>query len=176
MWPDWEDHGLVFPSQRGAPMERDNLRRSWGDTCDRAGLGIMRFHDLRRTCVTLFLDLGAPPHVVREIVGHSTIERTMTIYAHVSLDEKRKVLGKLGKRSDDAVAVTVAVKCRSSPGTSGRLRWSEMVVRGRVELPTFRFQGEASSQLTGASSVRRAPRVQHQYFTTIDLGSRAASP
>ena len=30
-WPDWEDHGLVFPSRRGTPMEPDNLRRSWGE-------------------------------------------------------------------------------------------------------------------------------------------------
>jgi len=43
------------------------------------------------------LDLGTPPHVVQEIVGHSGIEVTMTIYAHVSLDEKRKALRKLGK-------------------------------------------------------------------------------
>jgi integrase len=42
-------------------------------------------------------DLGTPPHVVREIVGHSAIEVTMTIYAHASLDEKRKALGKLGE-------------------------------------------------------------------------------
>ena len=41
--------------------------------------------------------LGAPPHVVRGIVGHSAIEVTMTIYAHVSLDEKRKALGKRGE-------------------------------------------------------------------------------
>ena len=43
------------------------------------------------------LDLGTPPHVVREIVGHSAIEVTMTIYAHVSLEEKRKALRKLGE-------------------------------------------------------------------------------
>jgi integrase len=43
-----------------------------------------------------WLDLGAPPHVVREIVGHSAIEVTMTTYAHVLLDEKRKALAKLG--------------------------------------------------------------------------------
>ncbi len=94
---DWEDHGLVFPSRRGTPMEPDTLRRSWGDIRDRAGLGATRFHDLRHTCVTLLLDLGAPPHVVQGIVGHSAIEVTMTIYAHVSLDEKRKALGKLGE-------------------------------------------------------------------------------
>lgn len=96
-WPDWEAHGLVFPSRRGTPMEPDNLRRSWGEIRRAAGLGTTRFHDLRHTCVTLLLDLGAPPHVVRDIVGHSDIEVTMTIYAHVSLEEKRKALGKLGE-------------------------------------------------------------------------------
>ena len=96
-WPDWEDHGFVFPSRRGTPMEPDNLRRSWYQIRRAAGLDTARFHDLRHTCVTLLLDLGAPPHVVREIVGHSEIEVTMTIYAHVSLEEMRKALGKLGE-------------------------------------------------------------------------------
>jgi integrase len=56
----------------------------------------MRFHAIRDTYVSLLLDLGVPPHVVRKIAGHSDIEVTMTIYAHAALDEKRKALGKLG--------------------------------------------------------------------------------
>ena len=35
--------------------------------------------------------------MARDIVGHSNIEVTMTIYAHVSLEEKRRALGKLGE-------------------------------------------------------------------------------
>lgn len=96
-WSDWDDHGLVFCSRRGTPMEPDNLRRSWGTIRQAAGLGPVRFHDLRHTAVTLLLDLGVPPHIVREIVGHSDIEVTMTIYAHVSLDDKREALRKLGE-------------------------------------------------------------------------------
>jgi integrase len=95
-WPDWQDHGLVFPSRRGTPMEPDNLRRSWSVIRRQAGLEAVRFHDLRHTCVTLLLDLGTPPHIVQEIVGHSAIEVTMTIYAHVSLEDKRQALAKLG--------------------------------------------------------------------------------
>ncbi|MFG1879378.1 tyrosine-type recombinase/integrase [Sphaerisporangium sp. NPDC049003] len=95
-WPDWEDHGLVFPSRRGTPMEPDNLRRSWGEIRGAADLGSVRLHDLRHTCVSLLLDLAVPPHIVREIVGHSDIDVTMKIYAHTSIDEKRKALGKLG--------------------------------------------------------------------------------
>jgi integrase len=34
--------------------------------------------------------------MVREIVGHSDIEVTMTIYAHTALNEKRQALDKLG--------------------------------------------------------------------------------
>jgi integrase len=58
----------------------------------------VRFHDLRHTCVTLLLDSGVPPHVVRDIVGHSALDVTMNIYAHVSLDEKRMAMEKLADR------------------------------------------------------------------------------
>ncbi|GIH48715.1 Phage integrase family protein [Microbispora rosea] len=78
-------------------MEPANLRRSWSEIRKAAGLGSVRLHDLRHTCVSLLLDMGIPPHIVREIVGHSDIEVTMTIYAHASLDEKRRALGKLGE-------------------------------------------------------------------------------
>ncbi len=55
----------------------------------------MVFHGLRHTCVTLLLNLGVPPHIVRDIVGHSDIDVTMTIYAGVSLDDKRDALRRL---------------------------------------------------------------------------------
>ena len=44
---DWQDHGLVFPSRLGTPMEPDNLRRSWGRICSAAGFEGVRFHDIR---------------------------------------------------------------------------------------------------------------------------------
>ncbi|WP_433228964.1 hypothetical protein [Actinomadura formosensis] len=45
-----------------------------------------------------------PPHIVRDIVGHSDIEVTMTIHAHAAVEEKRAALRKLGMRSAEAVA------------------------------------------------------------------------
>jgi integrase len=91
----WQDTGYVFTTTTGTPIEPDNLRRSWYPIREVAGLGDVVFHGLRHTCVTLLLNLGVPPHIVRDIVGHSDIDVTMTIYAHVSLDEKRAALGKL---------------------------------------------------------------------------------
>lgn len=93
-WDNWEDYRL--PSRRGTPMEPDNLRRRWGRVRAAAGLESMRFHDIRHTCVSLLMDLGVPPHIVRDIVGHSDIKVTMTIYAHAAVDEKRAALRKLG--------------------------------------------------------------------------------
>jgi integrase len=95
-WPNWHENDLVFPSRIGTPLEPDNLRRSWGRIRKAAKIDNVRFHDIRHTCVSLLLDLGVPPHIVRDIVGHSDIEVTMTIYAHAALDEKRKALKKLG--------------------------------------------------------------------------------
>jgi integrase len=48
--------------------------------------------------VTLLLDLGVPPHIVREIAGHSALDVTMTIYAYASLDEKYRALTRLDDR------------------------------------------------------------------------------
>ncbi len=58
----------------------------------------MRFHDLRHTCVTLLLDLDAPPHIVQAIAGHSAIDVTMTIYAYASREEQRRALQRLSDR------------------------------------------------------------------------------
>jgi integrase len=92
---EWVETGYVFTTKIGTPIEPDNLRRSWYPIRDAAGLGHEVFHGLRHTCVTLLLDLGVPPHIVRDIVGHSAIDVTMTIYAHASLEEKRNALRKL---------------------------------------------------------------------------------
>lgn len=45
--------------------------------------------------MTLLMDLGAPPHIVRDIARHSGIWVTMTIYAHTALAEKRQAPRKL---------------------------------------------------------------------------------
>jgi len=50
------------------------------------------------------------------------------------------------------------------------------VVRGGIEPPTFRFRGLAFPQVTPPTQLRRAIRMRHQCFTTIDRGSFAASP
>lgn len=94
----WVDSGMVFATTIGTPIEPDNLNRSWYRVRRVLDEPLPRFHDLRHTCVTLLLTEGVAPHIVQQIVGHSGIDVTMTIYAHTSLEEKRKALRLLGER------------------------------------------------------------------------------
>ncbi|WP_322778940.1 site-specific integrase [Frankia sp. Cas4] len=97
----WVTTDHVFTTKIGTPIEPDNLRRFWLPLRCAVGLDGVVFHGLRHTCVTLLLDLGVPPHIVRDIAGHSAIEVTMTIYAHASMGEKRRALGKLDTHLTD---------------------------------------------------------------------------
>lgn len=79
-----------------------NFTRMFAELCDRAGVRRVDLDDLRHTCVTLLLQLGVPPQVVMQIVGHSTLDMTMRGYGHVSLDAQRTALGQLGDLLDEA--------------------------------------------------------------------------
>jgi integrase len=81
----WQDNGLVFPSQKGTPMNAKNLTaRSFKPLLERAGLPrTVRVHDLRHTCATLLLGKGVHPKIVQELLGHATIAITLDTYSHV---------------------------------------------------------------------------------------------
>jgi integrase len=80
----YQDQGLVFTTDTGAPINPSNLRqRSFTPLLKRAGLSHMRFHDLRHTCATLLLSRGVHPKFVQELLGHATIAVTLDTYSHV---------------------------------------------------------------------------------------------
>ncbi|MFC5996745.1 tyrosine-type recombinase/integrase [Pseudonocardia hispaniensis] len=91
----WHDHGLVFPTSVGTPIEPRSLNRHFDGIRTRAGLPGVRLHDFRHTVVTLLLELGTPPHVVRAIARHADLDVTLSIYAHTNLDAMREALDKI---------------------------------------------------------------------------------
>ena len=84
----WQDQGLLFPNEIGAPFNPSNLRnRSFKRIKDRCGVRKdLRFHDLRHTCATVLLREGVNVKVVSEMLGHASITITLNIYAHVLPD------------------------------------------------------------------------------------------
>jgi integrase len=80
----WQENGLVFVSETGAPLDRRDLTsRRFKPLLKRAGLPQIRFHDLRHTCATLLLTKNVNPKVVSEMLGHSSIAITLDTYSHV---------------------------------------------------------------------------------------------
>jgi integrase len=80
----WQENGLVFASETGAPLDRRDLTsRQFKPLLERAGLPHFRFHDLRHTCATLLLTQNVNPKVVSEMLGHSSIAITLDTYSHV---------------------------------------------------------------------------------------------
>lgn len=89
--PLWRDCGLGFPNTLGGPMERRNLlRREFVPLLQRAGLPLIRFHDLRHTAATLLLAQGVHPKVASEMLGHSSVGITLDRYSHVTPDMQQE--------------------------------------------------------------------------------------
>lgn len=82
--PAWQDLDLVFPRENGSHMAYTTLTMRFKRALKTAGLPPeFRFHDLRHTCATLLLSMGAAPKVVQELLGHSSIRTTLDLYGHV---------------------------------------------------------------------------------------------
>ncbi|WP_162794400.1 tyrosine-type recombinase/integrase [Nocardioides houyundeii] len=92
----WPKSEFVFTTPIGTPIDPRNCTRIVQTACAKAGLRNVRLHDFRHGAVSVLLALGVPPRTAMEILGHSTLEMTMNVYGHVSLDEKRAALDKVG--------------------------------------------------------------------------------
>lgn len=92
----WTASGHVFTTEIGTPIDPDNCSKFVKKALQAAGVRDIRMHDFRHGCVSVLLGLGVPPRTVMEIAGHSGLEMTMNVYAHVSLDDKKAALDKLG--------------------------------------------------------------------------------
>ena len=79
----WREHGLVFASSIGTPVEPRNVNRRWDELRRRAGLDWLRLHDLRHGCATFLLAKNVPDRVIMGVLGHAEIGVTMNTYAHV---------------------------------------------------------------------------------------------
>jgi len=79
----WQDHGLIFASSKGTPMDAQNIvNRYFKPLLRRAGLPEIRWHDLRHTCATLLLGRGVHPKMVQHLMGHASIQLTLDRYSH----------------------------------------------------------------------------------------------
>jgi integrase len=81
--PLWQDHGLVFASAVGTPMDDHNVRRQFRVITEAAGLGrgwVPR--ELRHTFVSLLSAHGVPVEAIALLAGHNQTATTELVYRH----------------------------------------------------------------------------------------------
>ena len=81
--PLWRDHGLVFASQAGTPLDASHVRRSFKAITRRAGLGDdWTPRELRHSFVSIMSDNGVPIENIADLVGHASTAVTEEVYRH----------------------------------------------------------------------------------------------
>ncbi len=75
------DH--VFTIGDGQPVHPHSISQPFERISRRAGLPVIRFHDLRHSHATLLIKQGIPVKVVSERLGHATTAFTIETYQHV---------------------------------------------------------------------------------------------
>jgi integrase len=78
-----ESRGWMFTDGAGEPVHPNAISQSFERIARRAGVRVIRFHDLRHTHGTLLIAAGVPVKVVSERLGHATPAFTIDTYQHV---------------------------------------------------------------------------------------------
>ena len=79
----WQDHGLVFASQLGTPLDASHVRRAFKSVTKKAGLGEKWTpRELRHSFVSIMSDNGVPIETIADLCGHAGTAVTEEVYRH----------------------------------------------------------------------------------------------
>ncbi|HEU5439549.1 MAG TPA: site-specific integrase, partial [Ktedonobacterales bacterium] len=92
----WEEHGLLFPSERGTPQDPSHINRRFHAALAQAGLPSVRLHDLRHTFATLAFSQSASAREVQDLLGHANVQTTLSTYTHVVPQLQRQTVDRIG--------------------------------------------------------------------------------
>jgi integrase len=87
--------GHLFCRPDGKPIHADTITRRFNRLVDRAGVPLIRLHDVRHTYATVSLDGGVDPKVVADRIGHANMAYTLAIYTHRSTGRDRPAADKV---------------------------------------------------------------------------------
>jgi integrase len=92
-WRAWQEAELaavgapesawVFAQPDGRPVHPHAISQAFERIATRAGVSVIRLHDVRHTHATLLIKAAVPAKVVSERLGHATAAFTIETYQHV---------------------------------------------------------------------------------------------
>lgn len=89
MGEQWQEQGLVFPSNVGTPYQPRNLQRSFDRLVRKAEVRRIRLHDLRHTSASLSILKGSSPKEVADRMGHRDPHFTNRVYVHLFPEQRQ---------------------------------------------------------------------------------------
>jgi integrase len=106
----------VFADAEGRPIHPHAISQAFERIARRAGVPVIRLHDLRHTHGTLLIKDGVPVKVVSERLGHANIAFTIETYQHV--------LPGMQHDAAEAFQALIAPGVPPSARSSGASRWN----------------------------------------------------
>lgn len=80
----WREHGLVFATEMGTPVDPRNILRTVQIAAAKAGMADVGVHTLRHSAAVAWLESGVHIKACADLLGHSSIAVTGDIYGHTS--------------------------------------------------------------------------------------------
>lgn len=109
---------LVIPTGNNTPISRSNFRQHhWAKALSVLQIPYHNIHQTRHTCLTLLLQAGVSPHIVKQIAGHASITTTLDTYGHVLHGDALRSMATLS----DSIYCQTTVK-PTSPDHSGEVK------------------------------------------------------
>lgn len=81
---------FVFRNKKNDPIDPRKIQEYFKQTIKRLNLTLITFHSLRHTFATRCIELGMDIKTLSEILGHSNVSTTMSIYVHSTESHKKK--------------------------------------------------------------------------------------
>ena len=88
---EYFESDYIFKWENGKPYTPDFVSRKFHKLLEKYEFPIIRFHDLRHSCASLLIANGFSLKDIQEWFGHSDIQTTANIYAHLDVERKNKI-------------------------------------------------------------------------------------
>lgn len=92
-----QDTGPILKQANGRPWKGTTLNKAWLQTCKKAGIEGLHFHDLRGTAVTRLAEAGCEVAEIASITGHSlnSCHNILAVYMAMTKKLARNAMAKL---------------------------------------------------------------------------------
>ncbi|TCL74183.1 site-specific recombinase XerD [Hydrogenispora ethanolica] len=114
----WKEYGLIFTNQTGGPVDSKNLNtRTFKAALKKAGLPMMKFHNLRHSVLTILAESNEDPNAICDMARHADINFMKRTYIHKNVEAQRGAAEKL----EELVANSSPVKSLSKRKTENKI-------------------------------------------------------